>query len=175
MNPHTEANLNRMSNEIHLLSSPIRWIVDFIRFVVIFTLSVLAIPFVLVALIAHQIVTGHSFLDADGILILKIIYTFCAPVVTTVVYRFAQAAAGRRAAVKATYAVNMHMVFAITLGLMAFGALVAFEPYCNMSTDIGLVALVIYLSSPLLFLSVKRTTRLAATPRCSKAKCLWSS
>lgn len=156
MNSHTEANLNRMSSEVHMITAPVRWVVDFLRFVLIFAVSVLAIPFVLVALIAHQLVTGHSFLDADAVLALKVVYTFAAPVVTTVVYRFAQAKAGRRAAVKATYQFSMHKVFFITLGLMLFGALVAFEPYCNMSTDMGLVALVVYLSSPMILLLAKK-------------------
>jgi hypothetical protein len=156
MNKITEAHLNRMANDVHLVTAPIRWVVDFLKFVVIFTLSVLAIPFILVALIAHQLVTGHSFLDADGVLILKIIYTFCAPVITTVVYRFAQCKAGREAAVKATYTFSMHKIFLFTLALMVFGAIVAFKPYCYMNSDMGLVALVFYLSSPLALLVVKR-------------------
>ena len=157
MNTRTEANLNRMSNDVHLVTAPIRWVVDFVKFVIIFVLSVLAIPFILLALVAHYVITGQSLLDADGVLALKVLYTFCAPVVTCVAYRFAQAKAGRRAAVTATYQFSMHKVFLITLGLMALGALVAFEPYCNMSTDMGLVALVVYLSSPLLLLLVKWT------------------
>jgi hypothetical protein len=44
MNPRTEANLNRMASDVHLVTWPIRWVVDFIKFVVIFTLSVLS-PF----------------------------------------------------------------------------------------------------------------------------------
>jgi hypothetical protein len=149
---------------LHSLLWVPREIIGFLKFLVIFTVSVLAIPFILAALIAHQIVTGHSFLDADAVLVLKVLYTFCAPVITTVVYRFAQAKAGRRAVVKATYQYSMHKVFFITLGLMAFGALVAFQPYCDMSTDMGLVALVVYLSSPLLLLTMKKSAVPVAAP-----------
>jgi len=62
----TEKNLNQMASDIHLVTAPIRSLVSFLQFALIFTLSVLAIPFVLVALVAHQLVTGHSFLDADA-------------------------------------------------------------------------------------------------------------
>jgi hypothetical protein len=175
MNQHLEANLNRMANDVHLVTSPIRWIVDFIKFVAIFCLAMLTIPFIVVGLIAHHVITGQNILDADGILALKVLYTFCAPVLTCVGYRFCQAVSGRRARVKATYEFSMHKVFLIDLALMVFGALIAFKPYCDMSTDMGLVALVLYLSSPMLLLFVKRTNRFSGTPRCSKTKCLWSS
>jgi hypothetical protein len=175
MNQHLEANLNRISNDVHLVTSPIRWVVDFIKFVAIFCLAMLAIPFVVVGLIAHHVITGQNILDADGVLALKVLYTFCAPVLTSVGYRFCQAVSGRRATVKATYEFSMHKVFGITLALMLVGALVMFKPYCDMSTDMGLVALVLYLSSPLLLLLVKKAHRASATPRCSKIKCLWSS
>jgi hypothetical protein len=175
MNTKTEANLNRMSNEVHLITSPIRSGLSFLKFVVIFCLASLAIPFVVVGLIAHYVITGRNILDADGVLALKVLYTFCAPVLTCVGYRFCQAVSGRRARVKATYEFSMHKVFLITLGLMVLGALVMFKPYCDMSTDMGLVALVCYLSSPMLLLLVKKGHRASATPRCSKIKCLWSS
>jgi hypothetical protein len=174
MNTKTEANLNRMSNEVHLITSPIRSVLSFLKFVVIFCLAMLAIPFIVVGLIAHHVITGRNILDADGVLALKVLYTFCAPFLTCVGYRFCQAVSGRRARVKQIYEFSMHKVFFITLGLMAFGALVMFKPYCDMSTDVGLVALVLYLSSPLLLLFVKRTNRFSATPRCSKTKCLWN-
>ena len=157
MNSRTEANLNRMSNEIHLVTSPVRWVVEFVKFVVVLCLASLAIPFVVVGLIAHYAITGQNLLDTDGVLALKVLYTFCAPVITCVAYRFCQAVSGRRATVKATYEFSMHKIFVIDLALMVLGALVAFKPYCDMSTDMGLVALVLYLSSPMLLLLAKRT------------------
>jgi hypothetical protein len=156
MNSQTEANLNRMSNEVHLITSPIRWVVDFIKFVAIFCLAMLAIPFIVIGLIAHYVITGRNILDADGVLALKVLYTFCAPFLTCVGYRFCQAVSGRRAKVKATYEFSMHKIFALDLALMVIGALVMFKPYCDMSTDMGLVALVLYLSSPMLLLLAKR-------------------
>ena len=57
---------------------------------------------------------------------------------------------------KATYVFSIHKVFFITLGLMLAGAIVAFPLWNNMNSDMGLVALVVYLSSPLLLLLVKR-------------------
>jgi hypothetical protein len=160
MKTHIEADLNRLAGEntqtIHSLLWLPREIFAFIKFAVIFCLSVLALPFIVAGLIAHYAITGRNVLDADGVLALKVLYTFCAPVITCVAYRFAQAASGRRAAVKATYVFSIHKVFFITLGLMLAGAIVAFPLWNNMNSDMGLVALVVYLSSPLLLLLVKR-------------------
>jgi hypothetical protein len=95
-------------------------------------------------------------LDADAVLAFKVIFTFVAPFAIPIVYRFAQAASGRRDIVRQTYVFSLHKIFFITLGLMAAGAVLAFPWWDEMSSELGLGLLVLYLSSPLLLLFVRR-------------------
>jgi hypothetical protein len=109
MNPHSEANLNRMSSEVHMITWPLRELIGIAKTAIFLVLFIAAVPLIFAGLVAHNVITGHALLSGqDDILPLKIIFTFVAPFAVTIVYRFAQAVSGRRAAVKATYAFSMH-------------------------------------------------------------------
>jgi len=162
MNTHAESRMSQMAAEnveaIHWLTWPIRELVGIIKTAIFLVIFIAAVPLVFIGLIAHFVITGHALLSGqDDILPLKIIFTFVAPFAVTIVYRFAQAVAGRSAAVRATYVFSMHKVFLITLGLMLLGAIVAFPAWDGMDTEIGFGTLVVYLSSPLLLLFLKRS------------------
>jgi|SRR5208337_1875879 len=152
-----EANLRQLASDVHLLTWPIRWIIDLIKTAIFLAIFVLAVPTILISLMIHFVVTGHSLLDADAVLAMKVIFSFVAPFAVTIVYRFAQAASGRRAVVRQTYVFSMHKIFFITLGLMLVGALCNFAWWDGMSSESDLGLLVLYLLSPLLLLFVKRT------------------
>jgi len=151
-----EANLRQLAGDVHLLTWPIRWIVGLIKTAIFLAIFVLAVPTIFIGLVIHFVVTGHSLLDADAVLALKFIFTFVAPFAVPVAYRFAQAASGRRDVVRQTYVFSLHKVFFITLGLMAAGAVLAFQWWDEMSSELGLGLLVLYLTSPLLLLLVRR-------------------
>jgi len=152
-----EANLRQLASDVHLLTWPIRWIIDLIKTAIFLAIFILAVPTIFIALVIHFVVTGHSLLDADAVLAMKMVFSFVAPFAVTIVYRFAQAAAGRRAVVRQTYVFSLHKIFLITLSLMAAGALCNFAWWDGMSSEFDLGLLVLYLSSPLLLLFVKKT------------------
>jgi len=157
------ANLRQLASDVHLLTWPIRWIIDLIKTSIFLAIFILAVPTIFIGLVIHFVVTGHSLLDPDAVLALKVIFTFVAPFAVSIVYRIAQwyqlyrrGEPARRDAVRRSYKFSHHRVFFITLGLMLVGALVAYPAWENMSTELGLGALVLYLSSPLLLLLFRR-------------------
>ena len=179
-----EANLRQLASDVHLLTWPIRWIVGLVKTAIFLAIFILAVPTIFIGLVIHFIVTGHSLLDADAVLAFKVIFTFVAPFAMPIVYRFAQAASGRRDVVRQTYVFSLHKVFFITLGLMAAGAVLAFPWWDEMSSELGLGLLVLYLTSPLLLLFVRRklparpllknnVLRFPGLTRASRARPVW--
>jgi len=174
MDSHAEARMNRMAAEnveaIHWLTWPIRELVGIVKTAIFLVLFIAAVPTIFIGLVIHFIVTGQSLLDADGVLALKVIFTFVAPFAVTIVYRFAQTlllyAKGEPARsydVRRRFVFSMHKIFLITLGLMLAGALCNFAWWEGMSTERDLAILVVYLCSPLLLLFVR--ARLVEYPR----------
>lgn len=166
MNPR-EVHLNRMAAEnveaVHWLTWPIRFIIDLIKTAIFLAIFIIAVPLIFAGLVIHFIVTGQSLLDADAVLALKVVFTFVAPFAVSIVYRIAQwyqlymkGEPSRRADVRRRYVFSLHMIFHITLALMLAGAVLAFQWWDGMSTELGLGILVVYLCSPLSFLFVKR-------------------
>lgn len=151
-----EANLRQLAGDVHLLTWPIRWIIDLIKTAIFLAMFILAVPTIFIGLVIHFVVTRHSLLDADAVLAFKVIFTFVAPFAMPIVYRFAQATSGRRDVVRQTYVFQHWHVLLITLGLMAAGAVLAFPWWNDMSTELGLGLLVLYVSSPLSLLFVRR-------------------
>jgi len=159
MNGRTEAKLNRMADDIHLITWPFRFIWEFIKTCAFVALYIVGVPTIFVGLLIHYIVTGQTILnDVDSVLPLKIIFCFCQPFILPIVYRFAQMGTkGRnRAQVRATFHINMHWIFLIVLGLELLGALVSYSWWDSMSTEGSLAVLVVYLSSPLVLLLFRR-------------------
>jgi hypothetical protein len=167
MNSRKEVHLNQMAAEnleaIHWLTWPIRFIIDLIKTAIYLAIFIIAVPAIFLGLVVHFIVTGHSLLDADAVLALKVVFTFVAPFAVSIVYRivqwyqlFRRGEPARRDAVRRSYKFSHHRVFFITLGLMLVGALVAYPAWENMSTELGLGALVLYLTSPMLLLFWKK-------------------
>jgi hypothetical protein len=151
-----EVNLTQLASDVHLLTWPIRWIIGLIKTAIFLAIFILAVPTIFIGLVIHFVVTGHSLLDADAVVALKVIFTFVAPFAMPIVYRFAQAASGRRDIVRQTYVFSLHKIFFITLGLMAAGAMLAFPWWDEMSSELGLGLLVLYLTCPMLLLLVRR-------------------
>jgi len=151
-----EANLRQLASDVHLLTWPIRWIIDLIKTAIFLAIFILAVPTIFIGLVIHFVVTGHSLLDADAVLVLKVIVSFVFPFAMPIVYRFAQAASGRRAVVRQTYVFSLHKIFFLTLGLMLAGALCNFAWWEGMSSEFDLGLLVLYLSTPFLLLFVRR-------------------
>jgi hypothetical protein len=155
MNPRTEANINQLANDIHLITWPFRFIWAFIKTCAFVAAFILGVPLIFVGLLLHYVLTGQTILnDVDSVLPLKIIFCFCQPFILPIVYRFAQMGTKmrNRAQVKATFCVSMHWVFVAVLGLELLGALVNYSWWDGMATEGSLAVLVIYLSSPLVFL-----------------------
>jgi len=164
MNPQKVAQMNAENVEaIHWLTWPIRFIIDLIKTAIFLVVFIVAVPLIFAGLVIHFIVTGHSVLDADSVLALKVIFSFVAPFAVSIVYRliqwyllYSRGEPARRDAVRRSYKFSHHRVFFITLALMALGTVVAFPWWDGMSTELGLGTLVIYLTSPLLLLLVRR-------------------
>jgi len=152
MNPTKVAQMNAENVEaIHWLTWPIRFVADLIKTALFLVIFIVAVPLLFAGLAIHFVVTGHTLLDADSVLALKVIFTFVAPFAVSIVYRLIQWNDKRR------YVVGNHQVFFIGLGLIAVGALVAYPAWESMSTELGLMGLVLYQSSPFLFLFLKRS------------------
>lgn len=158
MNPKTEANLNQLASDVHILTWPARFIRDFIYTCIFVIAFILGVPLIFVGLAIHQAVTGQALLDEDSILALKVIFCFCQPFILPIVYRFAQMGTKKRnrAAVKAHFYVSMHWVFVAVIALELLGALVDYNWWDSMATEGALATLVIYLTSPLLLLLFTR-------------------
>jgi hypothetical protein len=157
-----EANLRQLASDVHLLTWPIRWIVGLIKTAIFLAIFILAVPTIFIGLVIHFVVTGHSLLDADAVLALKVVTSFVFPFAMPIVYRFAQALSGRRDVVRQTYVFQHWHILLITLGLMLVGALCNFAWWDEMNSELGLELLVLYLSSPLSLLLVRR--KLPALP-----------
>jgi hypothetical protein len=167
MNSRPEMHMNQMAAEnveaIHWLTWPIRFIIDLIKTAIFLAIFILAVPLIFAGLVLHFILTGQSLLDADAVLALKVIFTFVAPFAVSIAYRVAQwyqlyrlGGNCRRDAVRRRYKFSHHRVFFITLGLMAVGAVFAFSWWDGMSDEASLGGLVLYLSSPMVLLLVKK-------------------
>ena len=154
MNQRTEANINQLANDIHLISWPFRFIWEFIKTCIFAAAFIVGVPLIFAALLIHRMVTGQPLLDADAVLALKIIFCFCQPFILPIVYRIAQMGTKmrNRAAVKAHFCVNMHWLFPAVLVLELVGALTNYAWWDSMATEGALATLVIYLSSPLIVL-----------------------
>jgi len=175
VNTTTEKNLNRMAAEnveaIHWLTAPIRFVIDFIKTAIFVVLFIGAVPLIFVGLVVHYVITGHALLNGqDDILPLKVLFCFVIPFVLPIVYRLAQffllhieAKPSRSPDVRRTYVFQHWHIFLIVLGLELAGALCNFAWWDAMSTELDLGILVVYLTSPLWLLSLKR--RLPNYPR----------
>jgi hypothetical protein len=154
MNHKTEANINQLASDVHLITWPIRFIIGFIKTCLFAAAFIVGVPLIFMGLLIHHVVTGQALLDADSVLALKIIFSFCQPFILPIVYRFAQMGPKyrNRAQVKAHFYVNMHWIFLAVLALELIGALVNYQWWDSMATEGSLAVLVIYLSSPLIFL-----------------------
>jgi hypothetical protein len=149
-----EARMDRMSNDIHLISWPFRFIWEFIKTCLFAAAFIVGVPVIFAALLIHRVVTGQPFLDADAVLALKVIFCFCQPFILPIVYRIMQMGTKlrNRAAVKAHFCVSMYWVGPAVLVLELVGALMQYQWWANMATEGDLAILVVYLSSPLIFL-----------------------
>jgi len=159
MNKKTEASLNQIARDVHLLTWPIRFVIGFIKTCLFAALYIVGVPTIFMALLLHYILTGQTILnDVDSVLPLKVLFCFCQPFILPIVYRFAQMGMrGRnRAQVKAHFYVSMHWVFIAVLLLELIGALVNYNWWDALSTEGGLAILVLYLSSPLVLLLFTR-------------------
>lgn len=158
MNQKTEASINQLASDVHILTWPMRFVRDFIYTCLFVIAFVLAVPSIFIGLAVHHVVTGQAILDEDSLLALKIVFCFCAPFVLPIVYRFAQMGTKKRnrAQVKATFYVSMHWVFVAVLMLELIGALVNYAWWDKMVNEGTLGILVLYLSSPLLFLLFRK-------------------
>lgn len=90
---------------------------------------IVAVPLIFAGLVLHFILTGHSLLDADSVLALKVVFTFVAPFAVSIVYRSAQWNDKRN------YVVGNHQVFFIGVGLVLLG-LVAYPAWDGMKTEL---------------------------------------
>lgn len=86
MNQRTEANVNQIASDVHLLTWPIRFIIDLIKTAIFLAIFILAVPLIFAGLVLHFILTGHTLLDADSVLALKVIITFVMPFAVSIVY-----------------------------------------------------------------------------------------
>ena len=185
MNSHAKADLNQLTNDVHVLTAPIRFVIDCIRTAIFVVLFIAAVPLVFAGLVAHYVITGQPLLDEDGVLALKVIFTFVIPFVLPMVYRIGQHillyVRGKSVRVEPFLAIKPYVfqhwhICLITLGLMLAGALTNYAWWECMKTELDLGILVVYLTSPLLLLFVKKPDRLSATrnnvpsfPRVAKA------
>jgi hypothetical protein len=158
MNQKTEVTLNQIASDLHLLTWPIRFVLDFIKTCIFAALFIVGVPLISLGLLIHHVFTGQALLDADAVLVLKVLYSFCIPFILPIVYRFAQMGTKmrNRAAVKAHFYVSMHWIFLAVLVLELLGALVNFQWWSDLATERGLATLVLYLASPLLLLLFTR-------------------
>jgi hypothetical protein len=165
MNPNKVAQMNAENVEaLHWLTWPIRFVADLIRTALFLVVFIITVPLAFAGLVIHFVVTGHTLLDADSVLALKVIITFVMPFAVSIVYRVIQWNNKR------DYVVGNHQVFFIGLGLILLG-LVAYPLWDRMSSELGLAALVIYLCSPLLLLLVR--TKLAEYPLPKRKPLVW--
>ena len=173
MNTRTEAKLNQIASDLHLLVLPIRFVVQFIQTCIFAAAYVIGVPLIFAGLLLHYILTGQTILnDADSVLPLKVIFCFCQPFILPIVYRFAQMGSKKRnrAQVRATFHISMHWVFVAVLALELLGALVNYNWWDTMASEDSLAILVLYLSSPLLFLIFRKdhSTVAPVPPRLSR-------
>jgi hypothetical protein len=153
MNPTQVAQMNAENVEaIHWLTWPIRFVVGLIKTALFLVIFIVAVPLLFAGLVLHFVITGHTMLDADSVLALKVIITFVMPFAVSIVYRIAQWNNKR------DYSVGNHQVFFIGLGLVLLG-LLAYPAWDGMKTELGLMALVMYQGSPLLLLLAKRAPK----------------
>jgi hypothetical protein len=167
MNQRTEANINQLANDIHLATWPFRFIWEFIKTCLFAIAFIIAVPLLLVGLLIHRMVTGQPFLDADAVLALKVIFCFCQPFILPIVYRIMQwmgTKMGNRATVKARFCVSMYWLGPAVLVLELVGALMNYQWWADMATEGDLATLVVYLSSPLIFLVFTKDQSSASVP-----------
>lgn len=158
MNPTKVAQMNAENVEaIHWLTWPIRFVADLIKTALFLVIFIIAVPLLFAGLMIHFVVTGQTLLDADSVLAAKVLITFVMPFAVSIVYRICQWNNKR------DYVFGNHQVFFIGVGLILLG-LVAYPAWDRMSTELGLMALVMYQGSPLLLLFVKKGVSLSATP-----------
>jgi hypothetical protein len=148
----------QIASDLHLLTWPIRFVIGFIKTCLFAAAYIVGVPLIFAGLLLHYILTGQALLDADAVLALKVIFCFCQPFILPIVYRFAQMGTKKRnrAQVKATFYLSMHWVFVAVLMLELVGALLNYGWWDAMATEGSLGVLVLYLSSPLVFLLFKK-------------------
>lgn len=153
MNAHSEANLNRMASDIHLVTAPVRWAWEYVKFVVGFTLTIFALPLVLIALAIHRMVTGHPLFVFE--VAIPALYYIFGPLITLLVYCWCTYSYG-----KGYRGIHPMYIFALTVLLVMASPFVGFWHSVGrdaegahilfLTTEKGFTALVAYLSSPIL-------------------------
>jgi hypothetical protein len=164
MNPRTEANLNQMAADIHLVTAPVRWVVEYVQFVIGFTLTIFALPLVLVALAIHRVVTGHPLFDGGIAAVPAVFYVF-GPLAITLVYCWFTHTSGW--SFRSYRGIYPTYVFALTVLLAIVSPFILWHPAMYhpitggvdsiyVATEAGFTVLVMYLSSPLLLLIFRK-------------------
>ncbi len=95
MTQQTESKLSRMSDEVHLISTPVRILADWIKIL----LFIAILPLVFAASVVNWLVTGECILSPDEIWLTKVLLTVLSPWITTFLYlirKHWRAARGRR-------------------------------------------------------------------------------
>ncbi len=95
MNHQTESKLNRMADEVHLISTPVRILSDWIKILVF----IAVLPIVFVASVLNWLFTGARIMSPDEVWLTKILLTVLSPWITTLIYlcrKHWRAARGRR-------------------------------------------------------------------------------
>ncbi|HYG99019.1 MAG TPA: hypothetical protein VD837_07795 [Terriglobales bacterium] len=79
-----ERKLNQLADDVHLITAPVRLVVDWIKIL----LFLAAIPILIVASIVNWLFTGKSLLHPEEIWFIKVLLTVLSPWITMLAYIF---------------------------------------------------------------------------------------
>jgi hypothetical protein len=143
-----------MASDVHLVTAPIRWAWEYVKFVIGFSLTILLLPIVLGVLAIHRMVTGQAVFVDGFTMAIPAIYYVLGPLMTMIVYcvltyKFGKGYRG----IHPAYIFFLTVVFVIVSPFIGFwhvafwahGGKVAF-----ISTETGFTLLVMFVSSPIL-------------------------
>lgn len=158
MNPKTELHLNQMAADIHLVTAPIRWVVDYVKFVVLFSLTIGLLPLVLIALAIHRTVTGHAFIP-NLTSAVPALFLVLGPLMTLIVYCVCTYSFGKGyRGIHPAYVFFLTVMFEISSPFVGLWHKVMMDGVraLYIQTETGFTVLVMFLSSPILLALYRR-------------------
>lgn len=79
-----EHKLNRLADDVHLITAPVRIVADWIKILVF----IAVLPIVFIVSVANWLLTGKPIMSPDKIWLSKILLAILSPFITTIFYLF---------------------------------------------------------------------------------------